>query len=123
MAKALSIFSPRVFRGSAHLIRTQRQIRHCRSTKNSQSPGVGKNPLFLIRQSVIMATAGMFPQWHESAEEGSIHSICVYWGKLLKAVPGLLTIRNVEKVKRRVFWVERTMPPNAPAGVSAWHGG
>ena len=50
--------------------------------------------------------------------EGSIHSLC--WGKLLKAVPGLLTIGNVGKVKGRVFRAERTTSSNAPAGESAW---
>lgn len=56
--------------------------------------------------------------------EGSIHSLC--WGKLLKAVPGLLTIGNVGKVKGRVLWAERTTSSNAPAGESAccvWGGG
>lgn len=86
------------------------QVRYCRLAKSSSLHGWTES-LLLIRQTVIMAMGGggVFPKWLEAKEEGSIHSIWGCWGKPLKAVPGLLTVGNIRKVKRRVFRAERTM--------------
>lgn len=90
--KALSVFSLRISRGSAYLLRAQSR----QDAAGLHRRGWTDIPL-LSGQTGIMAIIGAFLKQYRSAVEGGFHSICECWGKLLKVVPGLLTAEMLRK--------------------------
>lgn len=68
--------------------------------------------LALIKQTVIMATAGTL----HSGVRSFAHIPSLQWAKLRKAVPGLFTTGNVGQVKGSVYWAEKITSSNVPAG-------